>query len=306
MKTRDLMAGAVLSCLIVLASEHSLAVSAPPKNQPQGPGLLAPPLAPPNAPPNAPPIIDPNVIPPVTGGGSESLVGKWQNQNGGVIHFFPQENRILAFAPDFGVSGSVVVDQTAVKLTLSEKNVTVVLDGKITEFDPNGAPMKMVFNDKLFFSRIGAPQQKVQEPELPKLTKEEQSLVDLMNQERIKANLPALKVNARLMQAAKAHAENMSKQQVFARLLDGKSVAERVQAVGYQPRFVDENICKYFGKEGAYGLKTPVTPEEAAPYMANHPAQRNRILGTNFTDIGVAIVVEQNGTTWWNIIFAAQ
>ena len=45
-----------------------------------------------------------------------------------------------------------------------------------------------------------------------------------------------LKVNATLVKTARAHSENMAKQEKMAHQLDGKSVGDRTEAAGYDYR----------------------------------------------------------------------
>ena len=78
--------------------------------------------------------------------------------------------------------------------------------------------------------------------EEPKLSKDEQEVIDLTNAERKAANLPPLKVNASLLEAARSHAANMAKQDKLEHVLDGKTHTDRTKAAGYASGFVGENI----------------------------------------------------------------
>src|SRR5262249_32984473 len=66
-----------------------------------------------------------------------------------------------------------------------------------------------------------------------KLTKEEQEVIDLTNAERKKADLKPLSPNARLMAAARGHAENMARQEKLEHTLDDKTLADRAKDAGY-------------------------------------------------------------------------
>src|SRR6516162_4790404 len=68
-----------------------------------------------------------------------------------------------------------------------------------------------------------------------KLSKDEQSVVDLTNSERKKADLSSLRVDPKLMAAARGHALNMAKQDKLPHDLDGKSMTDRIKAEGYEP-----------------------------------------------------------------------
>src|SRR5262245_17823641 len=82
-----------------------------------------------------------------------------------------------------------------------------------------------------------------------KLTAEEQAVIDLTNAERKKAekdgkplDLKPLKMNPKLMDAARKHAENMAKQDKLEHVLDEKTPADRVKTAGYKYRACGENI----------------------------------------------------------------
>ena len=62
------------------------------------------------------------------------------------------------------------------------------------------------------------------------MTKEEQGLFDLLNKERAHKDLPALRPNPLLFQAARRHSANMAKQRKMEHLLDGKRPCSRAAA----------------------------------------------------------------------------
>src|SRR6185437_9273688 len=66
-----------------------------------------------------------------------------------------------------------------------------------------------------------------------KMSAEERTLLDLLNKERTKADLPALKPHPLLFKAARAHSANMAKQRKMEHELDGKRPTQRVEAAGY-------------------------------------------------------------------------
>src|SRR2546425_8671674 len=74
------------------------------------------------------------------------------------------------------------------------------------------------------------------------LTAEEQTLIDLTNQERKKEKLPALRPNETLVKVARAHSANMARQGKMEHVLDGKTPMQRIKASGYQAAWGGENI----------------------------------------------------------------
>jgi len=126
----------------------------------------------------------------------------------------------------------------------------------------------------------------------PKLSKDEQEVVDLTNAERKVANLPPLKVNDTLMAAARAHAANMAKQGKLDHVLDGKKHSDRTKAAGYASGFVGENI--------SWNSKDP--KETVAGWM-NSQGHKDNILNKDYADIGVAMTKSEKGEPYWVQVF---
>jgi uncharacterized protein YkwD len=74
------------------------------------------------------------------------------------------------------------------------------------------------------------------------MTKDEQTLLELLNKERVKKELPPLRPNPLLFQVARAHSANMAKQEKMEHVLDGKNPGQRVLTAGYDYGKVAENI----------------------------------------------------------------
>jgi uncharacterized protein YkwD len=126
----------------------------------------------------------------------------------------------------------------------------------------------------------------------PKLSADEAAVIDLVNAERKKADLPPLKPNPKLLAAARGHAANMAKQDKLEHDLDGKSAADRVKETGYKYTSTGENI-----------LWNAPTPKEAvAAWMESEPHKAN-ILGENYTEIGVGVVKNEKGERYWVQVF---
>lgn len=125
------------------------------------------------------------------------------------------------------------------------------------------------------------------------LTADEKRLIELVNVERQKADLPALKANAKLMKAARDHSANMARNKQLAHDLDGKGPGERLKDVGYASGGWGENC--------AAGQRTPA---EAITCWMNSEGHKANILGGNFREIGVALAKAADGTVYWTQVFA--
>ncbi len=117
----------------------------------------------------------------------------------------------------------------------------------------------------------------------------EQQVVDLVNQERAAAGLPALKVNAKLSGVAEKKAEDLRDNNYF----DHQSPTygspfDMMKQFGIQYTTAGENIAK--------GQRTPA---EVMNGWMNSPGHRANILNADFTEIGVGYVTDSNGGTYW-------
>jgi uncharacterized protein YkwD len=130
-----------------------------------------------------------------------------------------------------------------------------------------------------------------------KLSTEEQGVIDLTNAERKKADksLEPLKMNPKLMEAARKHAANMAAQEKLEHELDCKTPADRVTAAGYEWETVGENIAQ--GQE---------TPKKALASWMDSPPHRENILNSEFTEIGVAVAKSKSGELYWVQVFGKQ
>ena len=135
-----------------------------------------------------------------------------------------------------------------------------------------------------------------------KLTEDEQAVIDLTNAERKKAekdgtslNLKPLKMNPKLMEAARKHAENMAAQEKLEHVLDDKTPSDRAKAAGYKYRALGENI--------GWNAKGP--KEAVAGWMDSEPHREN-ILKPEYTEIGVAVAKSKTGEPYWVQVFGKQ
>ncbi len=134
----------------------------------------------------------------------------------------------------------------------------------------------------------------------------EQSVLASVNAVRAKAGCGPLKVNSKLMAAAKLQASNMAEKDFFGhRGKDGRGFASRVSGQGYKYRFAAENI--------AAGQPTP---QRAVQAWLDSPGHRRNILNCNFRETGIAMVYQpddrplrgQSGSLryYWVQVFGVQ
>jgi uncharacterized protein YkwD len=108
---------------------------------------------------------------------------------------------------------------------------------------------------------------------------------------------PPLALSERLTRAARAHAADMAAHDVLRHEgSDGSEPADRVTRAGYRWRLVGENV--------ASGI---ASPEEAVKRWLASPGHCANLMGPDFTETGVAYVVEPSSTgrIYWTQVFAA-
>ena len=125
------------------------------------------------------------------------------------------------------------------------------------------------------------------------LSPEEKALLQLTNEARKKEGLPEVKVNAKLMKAARDHSANMAKHEKMAHELDDKKPADRLKDAGYMFGHLGENV--------AYGQPTAVEAMETWMKAEDH---RANILGKDYVDIGLGAAKSAQGTMYWTEVLA--
>lgn len=109
-------------------------------------------------------------------------------------------------------------------------------------------------------------------------------LQTLINDERTKAGLPALSVNAQLATAAKAHATDMLCNNYLSHIgLNGSTPESRVKAAGFNASLVVEDL---YALHPAYGGN----PQSAVTWWMSDPTSKADLLNANTTVFGVAYV----------------
>lgn len=134
---------------------------------------------------------------------------------------------------------------------------------------------------------------KVEEKKL-ELSEDEKGVLDRTNAERKAAGLPEFVPNAKLFQAAREHSANMAKQNRMSHVLDGRTHADRAAAAGYPYSFLGENI--------AWNQRDCAQVVECWMRSSGH---RANILSRNYTEIGIAVAVNERGERYWTQIFGS-
>lgn len=125
------------------------------------------------------------------------------------------------------------------------------------------------------------------------ISKDEQTIIDLTNAERKKANLPALKANAQLFAAARLHSANMAKENAMEHELYGKHSSDRIAAAGYKAMAGRENI--------AFNYPGPAQVVDGWMHSEEHKAN---ILSDDIGEIGVGIANDSKGLPYYTQLFA--
>lgn len=121
----------------------------------------------------------------------------------------------------------------------------------------------------------------------------EQQVADLVNKERAAAGLPALTVNGKLSQVAELKAEDMRDKNYFSHTSPTYgSPFDMIKQFGVTYKSAAENIAK--------GQKSP---QSVMNGWMNSQGHRENILNSNYTEIGVGYVTDNNGNTYWVQMF---
>jgi uncharacterized protein YkwD len=126
------------------------------------------------------------------------------------------------------------------------------------------------------------------------LSKDEAELLELVNTERAKAQLPSLSPNSVLFDVARGHSANMAKQKKVDHVLDGKSVGDRLKAAGYIYKTCGENV---------HSLPEPSSKAAFAAWM-KAGTSRAPILHDQLEQIGIGVVRDgARGKVYYTLVF---
>jgi len=113
----------------------------------------------------------------------------------------------------------------------------------------------------------------------------ENTLLDLINQERQNQGLTAYSMQGQLQGAARGHSTDMACNHFFSHTgSDDSSIGQRVNAQGYSWSWVGENI---FAGGSA-------SPQSAFDWWMNSAPHRANLLSPNYIDIGLGYIYESN------------
>lgn len=119
-----------------------------------------------------------------------------------------------------------------------------------------------------------------------------QRILDLVNVERNKQNLPFLTWNGKLTAAAQSHADDMQSHSYFNHVTpEGLTPTDRMKAAGYVHPTCNCSWKIFYGENIAHGQ---TSPEEVMKDWMGSPEHRANILSPDFKDLGVGIA----GTYW--------
>lgn len=142
---------------------------------------------------------------------------------------------------------------------------------------------------------LSIPPAAVQACEVPdNLAARRRDVIQLTNERRRQAGLPAFWRDARLGRAAQTHACWMAKNRTLSHEgANGETVMSRVAAQGYPWAFVAENVAS--GQQGPRDV--------VAAWMASPPHRAN-IENSTSREIGIGLA-QGNGRPYWVMVLAA-
>jgi uncharacterized protein YkwD len=154
----------------------------------------------------------------------------------------------------------------------------------------SGGPMEAIFKD-IKFTDIPRKAPKKEGKTAAKLSKNEETMLKLINDFRAKEKLPPLAISPVLCEVSRKHSQDMAKEKKLAHELYGKGPADRARDAGYKG-IIAENV--------AYGSFT-----DAAFYLkiwAESKAHRTNMLG-DWKEMGVGFA-SAGGQQFYTAMFS--
>ncbi|NMB34619.1 MAG: SafA/ExsA family spore coat assembly protein [Clostridium sp.] len=137
------------------------------------------------------------------------------------------------------------------------------------------------------------PGQKINIPRIDEVKTQEEEVIRLVNIERARYGLPALKSNWQLSRVARYKSQDMVDKGYFSHTSPTYgSPFKMMESFGVRYSAAGENI--------AMGLRTPA---EVMNAWMNSPGHRNNILSRSFTEIGVGLAKDSIGRLYWTQMF---
>lgn len=148
-------------------------------------------------------------------------------------------------------------------------------------------------NPKITNPALIYPGQKITIPNMSAVKTQEDEVIRLVNVERSKRGLPALKANWELSRVARYKSQDMINKNYFSHTSPtyGSPFA-MMESFGIRYSAAGENI--------AYGQQTP---QEVMNAWMNSTGHRNNILSSSFSEIGVGLAKNRNGVCYWTQMF---
>ena len=125
------------------------------------------------------------------------------------------------------------------------------------------------------------------------LSSQAAAVLSLVNKERAKEGLPALKIDAKVTKAANVRAREIKKSFSHTRP-DGSSYSTALKEQGVSYRMSGENI--------AWGQKTP---EQVMNAWISSSGHRANIMNKNYKNIGIGYYEDEKGVKYWVQLFTA-
>ncbi|HEX6714737.1 MAG TPA: CAP domain-containing protein [Thermoleophilaceae bacterium] len=112
-----------------------------------------------------------------------------------------------------------------------------------------------------------------------------QATLCLLNRERTRRGLPALRENGLLSAASLEHSQDMVRRRYFEHTTpDGQTVGDRLRTIGYA-----RGVTASAGENIAFGFGRESTPAAIVRIWMDSPGHRADILRPSFTEIGIGI-----------------
>ena len=128
------------------------------------------------------------------------------------------------------------------------------------------------------------------------LSKDEQTLLELINKERAKKELPPLRPHPLLFKVARSHSRNMARQEKMEHILDGKNPGQRILASGYDYGRATENIAMADGP--GVPLKVIVSG------WMESKIHRDNLLDPKISETGLGVATNDKGEVYYTQVFA--
>lgn len=137
------------------------------------------------------------------------------------------------------------------------------------------------------------PNQKLTIPNIDDVKSVENEVIKLVNAERSKQGLPALKANWELSRVARMKSQDMINKNYFAHQSPTYgSPFDMMETFGIRFSSAGENIAK--GQQSA---------SQVMNAWMNSPGHRSNILSSSYSEIGVGLATSKNGTKYWTQMF---